>query len=155
VQSNGPVLEIGRGVRRRVGIDVLGAEAAPAGLVAAMRRADGRRLLGEVLLDQRFVAGIGNMWAAEALWHAGVSPWLPLEQAADDDLARVLGWAREAMQASVAGVVRSPRSVYRRAGRPCPRCGGRIESHGLGDANRIAYWCPHCQRGPSAGGRTA
>ena len=48
---------------------------------------------------------------------------------------------------------RRRRSVYRRAGRPCPRCGEPIRSRGQGEANRIAYWCPGCQRGdgpPSA-----
>ena len=39
------------------------------------------------------------------------------------------------------------RAVYKRAGRPCPRCGAPIRSHGQGDDNRIAYWCPGCQRG--------
>jgi endonuclease-8 len=153
VQSNGPVLEVLRGVPRRIGVDVLGADVGQAELLAAVRRADGRRLLGEVLLDQRLVAGIGNMWAAEALWHARVSPWLPLEQARDDELGRLLGWVRSAMQASVAGGGRAHRSVYRRAGRPCRRCGEPIASRGLGDANRTAYWCPSCQRGPAASPR--
>jgi endonuclease-8 len=42
---------------------------------------------------------------------------------------------------------RAERAVYRRAGRPCPRCGGPIRSRGQGDDNRTAYWCPGCQRG--------
>jgi endonuclease-8 len=154
VQSNGPVLEVLRGVPRRRGLDILGEAVGAGQLVATLRRVDGRRLLGEALLDQRFVSGIGNMWAAEALWHARLSPWLPLEQAADDELAWLLRWVRSAMQASVAGG-RPSRSVYRRVGRPCRRCGELIASRGIGDANRTAYWCPSCQRSPAAGPQPA
>jgi len=49
------------------------------------------------------------------------------------------------MRRSLDGV-RSRNSVYRRVGRPCPRCGALIQSRGQGDDNRIAYWCPGCQR---------
>jgi endonuclease-8 len=55
------------------------------------------------------------------------------------------------MQASLAGR-RPARSVYRRTGRPCPRCGTAILSRGQGDDNRIAYWCPGCQRGEGGAG---
>ena len=87
------------------------------------------------------------MWMSEALWAVRVSPWRPLGQVADEELLAALAWARSAMLASVAGS-RGGRSVYRRAGRPCPRCGTRIESRGQGDANRTAYWCPLCQPSP-------
>jgi endonuclease-8 len=148
VQWNGPVLEIDAGIRRRVGPDVLGEGLEPDDLVAAVRRAEPGRPLGEVLLDQRVVSGIGNIWAAESLWRACVSPWLPLGEATDEELAELLGWVRSAMGASVAGS-QSPRAVYRRVGRPCSRCGEGVRSRGLGDANRTAYWCSGCQRGPS------
>lgn len=149
IQSNGPVLELDRGVRARVGPDVLGEGVELRDLVDGLRRADPRRALGEVLLDQRAISGVGNVWAAEALWHAGLSPWLPLGEASDEELRALVGWARSAMGASVAGS-RSSRAVYRRGGRPCRRCGERIRSRGLGDANRTAYWCPCCQRGGSS-----
>jgi endonuclease-8 len=100
--------------------------------------------VGEALVDQRLVAGIGNLWLAEALWQARVSPWRRLGEVSDEELVAVLAWARDAMRAAVAGK-RPPRSVYRRAGRPCRRCGTPVESRGLGDANRTAYWCPQCQ----------
>ena len=61
-------------------------------------------------------------------------------------LGRVLGEAARLMRASVDGG-REERAVYRRAGRPCPRCGEPIRSRGQGDDNRTAYWCPRCQRG--------
>jgi len=148
IQSNGPVLEIDRGVRRRLGPDVLGASVTSGDLVAALQRAEPNRALGEVLLDQRVVSGIGNMWAAEALWQARVSPWLPLGEATPAELETLVGWVCTAMRAAVARA-RSRTSVYRRPGRCCGRCGDTIRSRGMGEANRTAYWCPGCQRGPS------
>ena len=90
------------------------------------------------------------MWMAEALWEARLSPWLPVREATDAELREALAAARRLMQGSVAGR-RGTRRVYRRAGRPCPRCGEAIRSRGQGDANRTAYWCPGCQRGDGPG----
>jgi endonuclease-8 len=143
-QWNGPVLTLETRPVRRLGPDLLADETAVADVVDRLHGAAPSRLLGEALLDQRLVAGIGNMWLAEALWHARVSPWAALGTVPDEALADALGWARDAMRASVAGT-RPPRAAYRRAGRPCPRCGTPIASRGLGDANRTAYWCPRCQ----------
>lgn len=145
---NGPVLELGEGPVHRLGPDLLADETDVAALVARLRRADPARPLGEALLDQRLVAGIGNMWAAEALWRARVSPFLPLGEATADELHAALAWAREAMRSAVSGA-RPLRSVYRRPGRPCPRCGEPLRSRGVGGANRTAYWCSACQRGPA------
>jgi endonuclease-8 len=125
---NGPVLELGEGPR--LGPDVL------TGDLEAVRLSGP---IGEALLDQRQVAGIGNLWRAEALWHARVSPWARAE---DVDQPELLRHARRLMNAPHA-----PRAVYRRAGRPCPRCGTPIRSRGQGDDNRTAYWCPACQQG--------
>ncbi|HZJ71088.1 MAG TPA: zinc finger domain-containing protein, partial [Planctomycetota bacterium] len=102
------------------------------------------RELGDALLDQRLVAGIGNVWKAEALWHAELSPWLRLGDASNEELERVLAEAARLMRASLEDG-RPVRSVYRKAGRPCPRCGAAIRSRGQGDDNRTAYWCPSCQ----------
>jgi endonuclease-8 len=143
-QWNGPVLTLDLGPLRRLGPDLLADASDPAALVSRLRRADGSRPLGEVLQDQRLVAGIGNMWMSEALWAVRLSPWLPLAETSDDRLLAALQWARTEMRASVGGA-RPPRSVYRRAGRPCGRCGTPIESRGQGDDNRTAYWCPACQ----------
>jgi endonuclease-8 len=85
---------------------------------------------------------------SETLWATGVSPWLPVGEATDDEILDALQWARTAMRAAVGGV-RPDRSVYRRAGRPCTRCGTVLRSRGQGDDNRTAYWCPGCQRGPT------
>jgi endonuclease-8 len=133
---------------QRLGPDLLAPETSIEDVLARLRHANPRRLVGEALVDQRLVAGIGNMWLSEALWHARLSPWSRLGDVPDDALAAVLGWARNRMRAAVVGA-RPPRSVYRRPGRPCRRCGALIESCGLGDANRTAYWCPSCQPGPN------
>ena len=143
-QWNGPVLTLDPGQVRRLGPDLLADASDPAALVPRLRRDDGSRPLGEVLQDQRLVAGIGNMWMSETLWAVRLSPWLPLAAASDEELVEALQWARTTMRASVAGT-RPPRAVYRRAGRPCGRCGTPIESRGQGDDNRTAYWCPECQ----------
>jgi endonuclease-8 len=143
-QWNGPVLTLEQRPVARLGSDLLADETGVADVVARLRRSDQSRLLGEALLDQRLVAGIGNMWLAEMLWEARVSPWSPVGAVTDEDLAEALAWARDRMRASVAGA-RQRRSVYRRAGCGCQRCGTPIESRGLGDHNRTAYWCPVCQ----------
>jgi endonuclease-8 len=143
------VLKLDYGRAARLGPDLLADATTVEEVVARVRRADPARLLGDVLLDQRLVAGIGNMWLAELLWRGGLSPFLPVGEVTDDELAGVLGWARDSMRAAVGGArARPPRAVYRRASRPCPRCGTPILSRGLGELNRTAYWCGGCQRGP-------
>ena len=144
VQWNGPVLELRDDVRRRLGPDILDDPPPVDAAIANLRAVARGRLLGEALLDQRLVAGMGNMWMAEALWGAGLSPWLRVGDASDEELRRALGEAHRLMRASAAARPSAHR-VYRRAGRPCPRCGAPIRSRGQGDANRTAYWCPGCQ----------
>lgn len=142
---NGPVLELDRGRTRRLGPDILAVPPDLARMVENLRGTSRERELGDALLDQRLVAGIGNVWRAEALWHARVSPWRKVAEVSDQELESVLGHAAKLMRASL-DRGRVGRVVYRRPGRPCRRCGTKIESRGQGDANRIAYWCPACQR---------
>jgi endonuclease-8 len=148
---NGPVLELGGGdAARRLGPDVLDDPPDLTAIVRNLRATDQARELGDALLDQRLVAGIGNMWKAEALWEVQLSPWAPLRELADDEL---LGAAAAAARLMRSGVEtgRPGRNVYRR--HVCPRCGGRIAARGQGDENRTTYWCPVCQAGkvvPSA-----
>lgn len=143
-QWNGPVLTLEQRAVRRLGPDLLADGTDVTAVVERLRQTDQSRLLGEALVDQRLVAGIGNMWLAESLWHVRLSPWSPLETVSDRDLEAVLSWARTHMRAAVSGARPSP-AVYRRAGRACPRCGTPLRSRGLGDANRTAYWCSSCQ----------
>lgn len=152
-QWNGPVLALdGDAAVRGLGPDLLAEATEIESVLSGLRRADQSRLVGEALVDQRLVAGIGNAWLAELLWQVRVSPWTPLREVSDVQLRAALQWAREAMLASVRGR-RSRRAVYRRAGRGCPRCGEPIRSRGLGAANRTAYWCPRCQPGASSAER--
>ena len=151
---NGPVLELdGRRRLGRLGPDILDEPPALEQMVANLRAAGQGAAVGEALLDQRLVAGIGNMWKAECLWAARVSPWSPVGSLADERLRTVLEEAHRLMRTSLDGA-RPLRRVYRRTGRPCPRCGTAIRSRGQGDDNRTAYWCPTCQdagdREPSA-----
>ena len=142
---NGPVLEVESGTVRRLGPDILAPEPDFEAMLARMRPVDAGAWLGETLLDQRVVAGIGNMWLAETLWEARLSPWLRLASVDEGDRRRALETAARLMRASLEGGRSRRRRVYRCAGRPCPRCRTPIRSRGQGDANRIAYWCPVCQ----------
>ena len=142
---NGPVLELHARSLRRLGPDILAEPPDYPRMLANLRRHPATAV-GEALLDQRLVAGIGNVWKAESLWRARVSPWRPLGELSDEQLLTTLAEAARLMRASV-GKGRGQRSIYRRAGRPCPRCGTPIRSRGQGDDNRTAYWCPSCQRG--------
>jgi endonuclease VIII len=142
----GPVLELDRGVARRLGPDILGAPPDFDAMLARLRRERQEREVGEALLDQRLVAGIGNVWKVESLWAERVSPWRRLRDVSDEELRAVLGHAHRLMHGRLEGV-RDRAQVYRRKGRPCPRCGTAIRSWPQGDDARMAYWCPQCQRG--------
>jgi endonuclease VIII len=151
VQFGGPTLRLlspARAARdpqlARLGPDVLAPELDPAPVIAAMR-ANPARTLGDALMDQSLVAGIGNIFKSEACFAARLDPWRPVGDLSDEELAAVLAAAREQMLAAVEGGGRHTFAVYR-GRRPCPNCGGRIRSRGQGDANRTTYWCPRCQR---------
>jgi endonuclease-8 len=143
---NGAVLELvdARGAPR-LGPDILGEPPDYETMVTRLRAAAQEREIGDAILDQHIVAGIGNLWRAEALWEAGVSPWRMLAEVGDAELRSVLETAHRLMQTALDGR-RPPRLVYRRAGRPCPRCGGTVRSRPQGEHARIAYWCPGCQK---------
>jgi endonuclease-8 len=145
-QWNGPILELGSSVERRLGPDILAEPPLLERMLANLRSADPGAWLGEALLRQQLVAGIGNMWMCEALWEARLSPWARLGALSDDELRTALEAAHRLMRAALDGR-RGGRLVYRRVGRPCPRCGTPVRSRGQGDENRIAYWCPGCQEG--------
>jgi endonuclease VIII len=142
---NGAVLElVGARGAPRLGPDILG-EPPDYETMLARLRTDAEREVGDALLDQRLVSGIGNLWKAEALWEARVSPWRRLGEVADSELRAVLGAAHTSMRTSVEGR-RPARHVYRRAGRACPRCGSVVRSAPQGANARTAYWCPECQK---------
>jgi endonuclease VIII len=144
---NGAVLElIGNRGAPRLGPDILGEPPDYERMVARLRAGPQERAVGDALLDQRLVAGIGNLWKAEAFWEACLSPWRRLEELGDSELRAVLEAAHTLMRTSLEGP-RPQRRIYRRAGRLCPRCGGSIRSAPQGEHARTAYWCPACQVG--------
>lgn len=112
------------------------------------------RILVEVLLDQRVAAGIGNVFASELAFRAGLHPLsrlhevdLPVRRELLEDAARLL--RDNLTRSSRTTVPDAPDGslwVYGRAGRPCRRCGTRVEGAKVGDGARPTYWCPHCQR---------
>jgi endonuclease-8 len=153
VEFDGPLLELMTEGRTRfdqrlasLGPDVLAPEFDTTGFVRRLRSDDPTRPLGDALLDQRNVAGIGNIWKAEGCWEAGVDPWRPLGTVEDREVLAIVGAIRPRMMRSA---VEGPRAiaarVYGLSGRPCPRCGSRIAARRQGDANRATYWCPGCQ----------
>jgi endonuclease VIII len=143
---NGPVLELVTSCYlERLGPDILGAEPDYDGMLERLR-AQPDREVGDALLDQRLVSGIGNIWRSEALWESRVSPWRTVAEVSDTELRAALEAAHRLMAASVGGA-RPLHRVYRRTGRACRRCGAVIRSHAQGDGARVAYWCPTCQRG--------
>jgi len=104
--------------------------------------------IAEALLDQRALAGIGNIWKNETLWTEHVSPFIAVGAVDGAMLMRLVGTARRLLLAS-AGGRSGPRSVYGRSGRPCRRCGTVIASARQGTGiPRTTYWCPTCQSMP-------
>jgi endonuclease-8 len=154
VQFGGPTLRVlsEQQLRRdttlsRLGPDILGPDFDPAA-AAERLRALPHTELGEALLDQRLLAGIGNIFKSEACFAARTDPWRSLDELSGTELCATLEAARGLMLDSVERG-RHPAAVYRRAGRPCPACGAPIAARGQGDANRRTYWCPRCQAGES------
>jgi endonuclease VIII len=153
VQFDGPVLELMTEGRTRfdqrlaaLGPDVLAAEFDERDFLRRLRADDPTRGVGEALLDQRIVSGLGTVWKSEGCFLAGLSPWRRIAQAGDDEVMRVIDEIRPPMARSVAGEWRQRRWVFERAGRPCRRCATPIEFRGQGDDNRNTFWCPECQR---------
>lgn len=102
--------------------------------------------VGVALLDQRVVCGIGNIFKSEACFEAGVDPWRRGDALTAKEAARLLAVARGQMLEAVESG-RRPGQVYRKSGRPCPRCrNARIRSGPQGDDARTTYWCPKCQK---------
>jgi endonuclease-8 len=154
VQFDGPVLELMTDSRTRfdqriagLGPDILAPELDEDAILRRLRADDPTRPIGDALLEQKTVAGIGNLWKCEGCHGAELDPWRRTRDVSDDEVRGVLRWTRPAMQHSAEhGFAARPRAVYDRAGRPCPRCGTAIEQRGQGDDNRTTFWCPGCQR---------
>lgn len=153
-----PVLELIKTDREpdivgHLGPDLLGPDW---DLAEAVRRLRARpdRAVGEALLDQRNLAGIGTVYRAEILFLQGINPRTPV--GAVPDLERVCERVRQLMiknrtgyEQNTTGDRRPGRThwVYGRGGHPCRRCGTGImvEEFGPEGRERLSYWCPHCQ----------
>jgi endonuclease-8 len=126
----------------------------------AVRRllAEPARPVGEALLDQRNLAGIGNLYKAETLFLRGVSPWAPV--AGVPGLPELVELARRLLEANkdrigqitTGNPARGAQTwAYGRGGQPCRRCGTRIRraDQGAAPQERITFWCPRCQPDPA------
>ncbi|HEX6499517.1 MAG TPA: zinc finger domain-containing protein [Micromonosporaceae bacterium] len=139
-----------------LGPDLLGADWDPDEAVRRLRQRPDRAI-AEALLDQRNLAGIGNLYKSEVLFLRGISPWAPV--ATVDDLPALVALAHRMLDANrdrwsqvTTGSDRTGRQTYvfERAGAPCRRCGTMIRRAGQGD--RVTYWCPTCQPGTTPAG---
>ncbi|HEY0558712.1 MAG TPA: DNA-formamidopyrimidine glycosylase family protein [Frankiaceae bacterium] len=113
--------------------------------------------VGTALLDQRLLAGLGNLYRCEACFLHGVSPWLPVGSTPDLKglvalAARLMDAFKDRWEQPTTGDPRPGHDhwVFERAGRPCRRCGTTIQEYDQGTppTDRITYWCPRCQAGP-------
>jgi endonuclease VIII len=140
-----------------LGPDLLGPDWDPAEAVRRLRAGPGRPV-GEALLDQRNLAGIGTLYRAETLFLRGVSPWQPVAGLDADGLAELVALARRLLDANkerIGQVTTGNRArgqetwVYGRAGKPCRRCGTPVSkaSQGAAPEERNVFWCPRCQPG--------
>jgi len=154
VQFDGPLLELITQARSRsdprltqLGQDVIGERFDEDLLIRRIREDDPTRPFGDALLDQRTIAGIGNIWKSESCFAAAADPWKALGETGDETVLAAVRFAREHMaQSARDGYEARPRAVYSREGEACGRCGGRIRCARQGDGNRTTYWCPGCQR---------
>jgi endonuclease VIII len=156
VQFNGPVLELMTASRARfdqrlaaLGPDILAPGAFDeARFLRRLREDDPTRPIGDALLDQRTVAGIGNLWKVEGCFEARVDPWRRTGDVTDEEALAVVRACRPRMQQSARdGNQTRFRRIYGKAHAPCPRCAeaARISVRGQWDDNRPTYWCPRCQ----------
>jgi endonuclease-8 len=166
---NAPVIELldageerTHGSLRRLGPDVLRPETLePDDYRARARaRAGSSPTVGELLLDQQVVSGIGNIYRCESLFLCGVHPEVPSAGLADEDLDRLVTTAARIMAVN-AGTSAYSRSfdggphrpwVYGRHNQPCRRCGSPVARGILGHQARSVYWCPTCQPRPGPDG---
>ncbi|MFB7247516.1 Fpg/Nei family DNA glycosylase [Streptomyces populi] len=166
-----PVLELLRTTDEaravgHLGPDLLGPDWDPDRALENLLRDPGRAL-GEALLDQRNLAGIGNVYKSELCFLLGVTPWLPVGALPADRAARLPVLAKKLLEFNrdrpvrvTTGLREQDLFVYGRALRPCLRCATPVRSGNQGDGSRArpTYWCPRCQVGPTpppeTGGRS-
>ena len=167
VQFDGPVLELMTDGRSRtdqriagLGPDILDPDGFDEqAFLRRLREDDPTRYIGDALLDQRIVAGLGTIWRSEGCFLTGLDPWRRVHDVSDDEALEVLRAVRPLMQLSVENrgrpvtwrpevPVRGRENrfwVFNREGLPCRRCDTIVLQRGQGDDNRRSFWCPQCQ----------
>src|SRR5215212_22334 len=143
VQFGGPVLELMTDSRSRfdqriarLGPDILDDEFDDAAFLRRLREDDPTRGIGDALLDQRILAGIGNLWKVEGCWLAQIDPWRPIRDVSDEEARRIVDEVQPRMRESArTGMQATYKVIYGKTGQPCPRCGTKLRSRGQGDDN--------------------
>lgn len=136
-----------------LGPDLLGPDWDPDAAAANLQAQHGRPI-GEVLLDQRVMAGLGNVYKSEICFLSGLYPWTAVSEV--KDVPSVVALAKRVMEANrvtgmqiTTGVNQPGRRqwVYGRRQQPCRRCGNPIQRK-VEQGERVTYWCPNCQPAP-------
>lgn len=126
----------------RLGPDLLADDFDAAGAAARVAASDAE--IGDALLDQSAIAGIGNIYKSESLFAAGINPFTRTADLPAATIDRIIDKAVRLMRGAAADSRRRP-YVYGRTGEPCRRCGTRISARRQGPHARTTYWCPKCQ----------
>jgi endonuclease-8 len=157
---------------RRLGPDLLADDFDAADALRRLRERPGSPI-AEALLNQRILAGIGNVYKSEVLFACRTHPFVSVADLSDAQLSALINSARRFLRANVAeslpamttypGYRRATRRAHRRAdrsdrlwvygrgGKPCRRCDTPIAARKTGDGARVTYWCPRCQPAPEQG----
>lgn len=142
-----------------LGPDILAGDFDVDDVIARVRQQPGTATIGEVLLDQRVLAGIGNIYRCESLFAARLHPRRTVGALTDDEIRAVVVAASRLMRTNVRAGTTMDRQfgggpgrpwVYKRAGQPCRRCGESILHDRTGPQARSVYWCPVCQPAQAA-----
>ena len=137
---------------RHLGPDLISSDGPEPGL--ARLRQHGELAIGEALMQQSIVAGIGNVYKSEVLFLCGVSPFARVRELSDESLLRLLETAQRLLRRNLGGAPRRTRHalgdaerywVYRRSGSSCHRCATTVRMRRQGAAARSTYYCPTCQ----------
>lgn len=103
--------------------------------------------IGDALLDQTAISGLGNIWRCETMWAEKVHPSTPVYELSLGKLTKLVATGARLMGAAAdRDAHRPPMQVYKRTGQPCYRCGTLIVARVMGRDARRAYWCPNCQK---------
>lgn len=142
-----------------LGPDLLAADIDHGVIAVRLRSAEATRQVGDVVMDQRVMSGIGNVYKSETLFLAGVDPWRAVSTLTADEADDIVRIGAELLSTGVrdGGRITTYRPplgtrnpgertwVYGRRGRPCRQCGAPVRSRGQGDGSRTTYWCSRCQ----------